>query len=103
MKFLQELLEKQYGEKTTKEIVEGYSSKRKTTLRINTIKSNIEEIKKELEKEKIEYKQVKWSNEALIIENEDEKTIQQMDIYKEGKIYLQSLSSMLPPIILEPK
>ena len=103
MKFLQELLEKQYGEKTTKEIVEGYSSKRKTTLRINTIKSNIEEIKKELEKEEIEYKQVKWSNEALIIENEDEKTIQQMDIYKEGKIYLQSLSSMLPPIILEPK
>ena len=103
MKFLQELLEKQYGEKTTKEIVEGYSSKRKTTLRINTIKSNIEEIKKELEKEKIEYKQVKWSNEALIIENKDEKTIQQMDIYKEGKIYLQSLSSMLPPIILEPK
>ena len=103
MKFLQELLEKQYGEKTTKEIVEGYSSKRKTTLRINTIKSNIEEIKKELEKEKIEYKQVKWSNEALIIENEDEKTIQQMDIYKEGKIYLQSLSSMLPPIILDPK
>ena len=56
-------------EKTTKEIVEGYSSKRKTTLRINTIKSNIEEIKKELEKEKIEYKQVKWSKEALIIEN----------------------------------
>ena len=51
MKFLQELLEKQYGEKTTKEIVEGYSSKRKTTLRINTIKSNIEEIKKELEKD----------------------------------------------------
>ena len=103
MKFLQELLEKQYGEKTTKEIIEGYQTKRKTTLRINRIKSNIEEIKNELEKEKIEYKQVKWSNEALIIENEDEKTIQQMNIYKEGKIYLQSLSSMLPPIILEPK
>ena len=103
MKFLEEKLEKQYGTKITKEIIEGYQTKRKTTLRINTIKSNIEEIKKELEKEKIEYETIKWSKEALIIKNEDEKTIQEMEIYKNGKIYLQSLSSMLPPIILEPK
>lgn len=103
MKFLEEKLEKQYGTKSTKEIIEGYQTKRKTTLRINTIKSNIEEIKKELEKEKIEYETIKWSKEALIIKNADEKTIQEMEIYKNGKIYLQSLSSMLPPIILEPK
>lgn len=103
MKFLEEKLEKQYGTKITKEIIEGYQTKRKTTLRINTIKSNIEKIKKELEKEKIEYETVKWSKEALIIKNADEKTIQEMEIYKNGKIYLQSLSSMLPPIILEPK
>ena len=103
MKFLEEKLEKQYGTKITKEIIEGYQTKRKTTLRINTIKSNIEEIKKELEKEKIEYETIKWSKEALIIKNADEKKIQEMEIYKNGKIYLQSLSSMLPPIILEPK
>ena len=103
MKFLEEKLEKQYGTKITKEIIEGYQTKRKTTLRINTIKSNIEEIKKELEQEKIEYETIKWSKEALIIKNEDKKTIQEMEIYKNGKIYLQSLSSMLPPIILEPK
>ena len=103
MKFLEEKLEKQYETKITKEIIEGYQTKRKTTLRINTIKSNIEEIKKELEKEKIEYETIKWSKEALIIKNADEKTIQEMEIYKNGKIYLQSLSSMLPPIILEPK
>ncbi len=103
MKFLEEKLEKQYGTKITKEIIEGYQTKRKRTLRINTIKSNIEEIKKELEKEKIEYETIKWSKEALIIKNADEKTIQEMEIYKNGKIYLQSLSSMLPPIILEPK
>ena len=103
MKFLEEKLEKQYGKKITKEIIKGYQEKRKTTLRINTIKSNIEEIKNELEKEKIEYETVKWSKEALIIKNADEKTIQEMEIYKNGKIYLQSLSSMLPPIILEPQ
>ena len=103
MEFLEESLEKQYGTEAAKEIIDGYQTKRKTTLRVNTIKSNIEEIKKELENEKIEYETVKWSKEALIIKNADEKSIQEMEIYKNGKIYLQSLSSMLPPIILQPK
>ena len=100
MEFLEVMLKEQYGIETAKKIINGYLTKRKTTLRINTIKSNIEEIKKELEKEKIEYETIKWSKEALIIKNADEKTIQEMEIYKNGKIYLQSLSSMLPPIIL---
>ena len=99
MKFLEDMLEKQYGI----EIIEGYLAKRKTTLRINTIKSNIEEIKQKLDAKKIEYEEVKWSKEAIIIKNEDEKAIQEMDIYTNGEIYMQSLSSMLPPIILEPK
>ena len=103
MKFLEEMLEKQYGKETSKEIIQGYTAKRKTTLRVNTIKSNIKEIKDELEKEKIEYEQVTWSKDAIIIKNADEKAIQEMEIYKKGKIYMQSLSSMLPPIILEPK
>ena len=103
MKFLEEMLEKQYGKDTTKEIIQGYTAKRKTTLRVNTIKSNIKEIKDELEKEKVKYEQVTWSKDAIIIKNADEKAIQEMEIYKKGKIYMQSLSSMLPPIILEPK
>lgn len=103
MKFLEEMLEKQYGAEKTKEIINGYQTKRKTTLRINRIKGNIEEIKNKLEKSKIEYEEVPWSKEALIIKNADEKSIQEMEIYQDGKIYMQSLSSMLPPIILEPK
>ena len=103
MKFLEEMLEKQYGTEKTKEIINGYQTKRKTTLRVNTIKGNIEEIKNKLEKSKIEYEEVPWSKETLIIKNADEKSIQEMNIYQDGKIYMQSLSSMLPPIILEPK
>ena len=103
MKFLEDMLEKQYGIEIAQKIIEGYLAKRKTTLRINTIKSNKEEIKQKLDAKKIEYEEVKWSKEAIIIKNEDEKAIQKMDIYKNGEIYMQSLSSMLPPIILEPK
>lgn len=102
-KFLQELLEKQYGADITKTIIKGYLNKRTVTLRVNTIKSDIETIEKEFRKEKIEYDRVEWNKEAFILKNANEKVIQDMNIYKEGKIYLQSLSSMLPPIILEPK
>ena len=52
MKFLEEMLEKQYGKEITKTIIEGYKTERKTTLRVNTIKSNIETIKKELKEKK---------------------------------------------------
>ena len=103
MEFLEVMLKEQYGIETAKKIINGYLTKRKTTLRINTIKSDIEEIKNKLQESKIEYEEVPWSKEALIIKNADEKSIQEMEIYQDGKIYMQSLSSMLPPIILEPK
>ena len=101
--FLIDKLTIQYGEELTKKILDGYSKKRKVTLRVNTIKANIEEIKKALDKNNIKYTDVLWSKDALIIEQAREQEIMQLKIYEEGKIYLQSLSSMLPPIILEPK
>ena len=36
-------------------------------------------------------------------ENVKEDIIKELEIYKQGKIYLQSLSSMLPPLVLNPK
>ena len=100
---LQKILEKQYTEEYVKKIMSGYKKTRKTTLRVNTIKSSIEEIKNKLNEANIDYEQVDWSKEVFIIKNADEKIIQEMDIYQNGQIYLQSLSSMLPPIILDPK
>ena len=101
--FLKELLIKQYGEKLTEKILQGFSKKRKITLRVNTLKSDVGEIKKELNKCKMDFSEVSWYKEALVIENEKEKDIKELEIYKNGCIYLQSLSSMLPPIILNPK
>lgn len=101
--FLQEMLLQQYGENITKKILEGYKKQRPVTLRVNTIKSNIEKIKKELNKSNITFKEVEWNDDALIIENVREDEIKKLDIYENGEIYLQSLSSMMPPIILEPK
>lgn len=101
--FLIEMLEKQYGENLTKNIIEGYGVKRKVTFRVNTLKANNNDVEKILEKYGIEYRKVSFYSDAFIIENVRENEIRDLDIYKNGEIYMQSLSSMLPPIILNPK
>lgn len=101
--FLKEMLKNQYGEKITKEIIEGYKIERPVTFRANTLKVAVIEIENKLKELGIEFKKVPWSEETFIIENCTEKEIENWEIYKNGEIYLQSLSSMLPPIILGAK
>lgn len=101
--FLKEKLITQYGEEITQKIIKGYMAKRKTTLRVNTLKTSLHNVIDILDKNNIKFKRVNWYNDALIIENANESDIQNLDIYKNGEIYLQSLSSMLPPLILNPQ
>lgn len=101
--FLIEMLEKQYKEELSKKIIEGYGKKRKVTFRVNALKSNKDNVEKILNDNKIKYKKVPFYEDAFIIEDIRENKIRELDIYKNGEIYMQSLSSMLPPIILEPK
>ena len=101
--FLKEMLLEQYGEEITSKIIDGYTRKKYVTLRINTIKALVEDIKNTLSESGIKYEEVNWYKEALIIKNVREDEIKKLKMYENGEIYLQSLSSMLPPIILEPK
>ena len=100
-KFLEQMLKDEYGEEQFNKIIEGYNVKRPTTFRINTLKSNKEEIKEVLDKLNIKYTNPKWYEDAFVVE--DEFKIQDLDIYKDGKIYIQSLSSMIPALIIDPK
>lgn len=101
--FLEEKLKKQYSSEEIEKIINGYTSNRVMSLRINTIKTSKDKIEAELKQNNIKYTEVSWYNEALIIENINENDIRKMNIYTDGEIYLQSLSSMIPVIVLEPK
>ena len=101
--FLIEMLNQQYGEEITSKILEGYSQKRMVTFRVNTLKTSIEKVEEVLKNNNIEFEKVSWSDVAYIVKNVREDTLKELEIYKNGEIYLQSLSSMLPPIVLEPK
>ena len=101
--FLYNLLQKQYGENLTNTVIDGYSLKRPITLRANTLKTNIQNIKDIFDSLGFTYKEVSWYKDALVMENVSEEQIKDLEIYKSGDFYLHSLSSMIPPIILSPK
>ena len=101
--FLIRMLENQYEKEIVNKILKGYTYKRMVTSRTNTIKSNSLEIENILNQLNIKYEKINWYEDAFIIKDIKEKEIQELEIYKEGKIYLQSLSSMLPPLILDAK
>jgi NOL1/NOP2/sun family putative RNA methylase len=101
--FLVQKLEIQYGNDLAKEILKGYSYNRPVTIRVNTLKATTDAIKEKLNNLNIRFKTVQWSKNAIILENIQEKDIQEQEFYANGSIYMQSLSSMLPPIILNPK
>ena len=99
--FLRDMLLNEYGETLFKQIIDGYNTKRKTTFRVNTLKTTVVEIEEVLNSLKIKYLKCPWNESAFILETGYR--LQDLDIYREGKIYLQSLSSMIPAIIVEPK
>ena len=95
------LLADQYAEPDIERILEGYRAQRNVTLRANTLSSSKDEVANELDGAGIAWSGVDWYADAFVIENARERQIWDLPIYEEGKVYLQSLSSMLPPIVLE--
>lgn len=91
-----------YSPLTVDKILSGMSGKRNTTIRVNTLKTNVQEIMNILKENAIKFDRVSWYKDALILKNASEKQIQTLEIYEKGYVYLQSLSSMIPPLVLNP-
>ena len=100
--FLKNLLEKEYDEKKVDEIIKGYNLKRKTTFRLNTLKFSEDEILKRLDSLNIKYTKYPYLDNAYITDIEA-KDYLNTDIVKDGIIYFQSISSMLPAYFLNAK
>ena len=98
-----ENLYQDYNPLIVDKILIGTREARLTTLRVNTIKYSIQDLMKYFKQINIKFERVPWYTDGLIIKNASEKDIMKLDIYKNGQIYLQSISSMVPPYILNPK
>lgn len=98
--YLAELLCAQYGEELAGNIAEGFAAQRAVTLRANTLKSDRDAVRAALCAQGIHTQDVPWSADALIVEGAREDAVTALGIYARGEIYLQSLSSMIPPLLL---
>ena len=101
LEFLKKLLSNEYINNYIDNILDGYNVNRKTTIRVNTLISTFEEVIQFLDKNNISYSAVNDIPNAIIIN--DSYDVTKTKLYENGAIYLQSLSSMLPPLILNPK
>ncbi len=102
MDFFKDKISEAYDQHYVSEILKGCYGKRKTTLRVNTIKTDTDTVKQKLTDLNMDFSCVPYSDTALILEKISI-DIRETDLYKNGEIYLQSLSSQLPPLILSPK
>lgn len=88
---------------TADKMLYSFMDERLTTLRVNTLKYNISDLMEYFKRINIKFDRVPWYKDALILKNAKEKDIEKLDIYEKGYIYMQSLPSMVPPLVLNPK
>ncbi len=91
------------SEKEHQYILEAFAKKRPPAIRINTLKMTVEQVIKELTKLKIEYKPVGWHSSALILPYSSTRELTKLLLYQSGALYIQSLSSMIPALVLAPE
>lgn len=97
--FLQARFRAEYGD-TADRVLAGLSVSRPVTLRVNTLKARTEEIERELISLGFSVRRAAFFQGALVLDGARESELVKLGMYERGEIYLQSLSSMLPPLLL---
>ena len=93
-----ELIE-QKGEEKAQKICENSNKKPQLTIRVNNLKTNIQELKKELEQENIQSKEAEVEDFLIL---EGAKNIEKIKAFKEGKFTIQDEAAGLIAKILNP-
>ena len=103
--FLREQLAAAYGTATCRRVLAGYGAAcgRPVTLRANALKADADEVAAALDAAGIAFERVPWYADAFVLPAVRERAVWELALYQEGRVYLQSLSSMLPVLALEPR
>lgn len=84
-------------------VLNAFDHARPTTFRVNTLKKNPQDLITALEAQGFISSPVPWFTNAFILVQGTQRALSETPEYKNGEMYVQSLSSMLPPRILDPK
>ena len=84
-------------------VLETFQRYKTSSIRINSLKSNAREIRDLFLRRHIRLIEVPWYGLALIVDGIEPRELSRLGEVNEGKAYIQSLSSMLPVVVLDPK
>ena len=83
--------------------IEKTFAERPTTFRMNVLKTKTAAgVKEILATNGFKIKNISFLKEAMALQNKSKRELTDLPIYAQGKIYIQSLASMVPPLILKP-
>jgi len=85
------------------QVLNSFTKRKPTTFRVNTLKITAAQLRKSLADEGIKADAIHWYPDAFTLKNTTLRKLQDTKWYKEGYLYVQSFSSMIPALVLTPK
>ncbi|MBO4379108.1 MAG: RsmB/NOP family class I SAM-dependent RNA methyltransferase [Clostridia bacterium] len=101
--FFTESINRQYGMETVAQILSGMQQPRCTSLRANPLRASIDDIAAMLTEAGLAYERLPWYDAAFLLPAGSEAVLHSQPLYESGGFYMQSLSAMLPPLVLAPQ
>jgi len=78
-------------------------ARRHTTLRVNSLRAAPDQLARFLKEAAVPFRRVPWCREAFVLTEHRERDAEAWEWYRDGRLYLQSLSSMVPALALAPR
>lgn len=101
-KFL-ERLEQMIPQDSLAGVLKSFKRERPVSFRIQKPELDPEQVEKDLKSQGFELESVSWCEGAWILKNKSIRDLQETSFYQQNQIYIQGLSSLIPPLLLEPK
>ena len=73
------------------------------SIRVNTLRDSIKNVKESIEAKGWKLKQIPWCKEGFWLEHDDRRDVGNLLEHHLGKVYVQEAASMIPPLVLNPK
>ncbi len=83
------------------EVLHSFLSGKTPSFRCNLIKVSLRDLLSSLKNLNVKYRSIDWHPLSFLLLSPSQRDFQKEDIYKQGLVYFQNLSSMLPVIFLK--
>src|SRR6266498_2807448 len=96
-------LEELFSKKELEKVLQSMQIKRLASFRANSLKTTSDVLEQNLKKQNFAIERVSWYKDAFILKNKSIRELTETETYKQGHLYIQNLSSMIPALVLNPQ